>query len=276
MRRGREHLIPFEQSERVIRLERRGKKSGISVCACIMEVLGALCLLYCAVIAFAGFGTWFFLIWGIMGAVLAGAGFLLRHTEFAGALPRGLKLTLAGVLGVALLLFLVVEGLILSRFGSEAAPGADYCIILGAQWKDNGPSEVLRRRLERALEYLKENPETMVVVSGGQGSNEVMSEAAGMKQYLMAAGIAEERILMEDRSGNTSQNLKFSAGLIDTENSRVVIVTNNFHMFRALGIARKQGYSAEGLSAGSVIWMLPNNMLREFLGVLKDFVVGNL
>lgn len=97
-----------------------------------------------------------------------------------------------------------------------------------------------------------------------------------MKQYLMAAGIAGERILMEDRSGNTSQNLKFSAGLIDTENSRVVIVTNNFHMFRALGIAKKQGYSAEGLSAGSVVWMLPNNMLREFLGVLKDFAVGNL
>lgn len=276
MRRNREHLIPFEQSERVIRLDRRGKKSGISVCACLLEGLGVLCLLYCAVIAFAGFGTWFFLIWGIMGAVLAGVGFLLRHTEFAGALPRGLKLTLAGILGAAVLLFLVVEGLILSRFGSEAAPGADYCIILGAQWKDNGPSEVLRRRLERALEYLKENPETIVVVSGGQGSNEVMSEAAGMKQYLMAAGIAEERILMEDRSGNTSQNLKFSAGLIDTENSRVVVVTNNFHMFRALGIARKQGYSAEGLSAGSVIWMLPNNMLREFLGVLKDFVVGNL
>lgn len=276
MRRDREHLIPFEQSERVIHLDRRGKKSCIPVCACLLEGLGVLCLLYCAGIAVAGFGTWFFLVWGILGVILAGTGFALRHTEFAGVLPGGVKLTLAGILGAAVLLFLVVEGLILSRFESEAAPGVDYCIILGAQWKDDGPSEVLRRRLDRALEYLKDNPETMVVVSGGQGSNEVMSEAAGMKQYLMAAGIAGERILVEDRSGNTSQNLKFSAGLIDTENSRVAIVTNNFHMFRALGIAKKQGYSVEGLSAGSVVWMLPNNMLREFFGVLKDFAVGNL
>ena len=97
-----------------------------------------------------------------------------------------------------------------------------------------------------------------------------------MRQYLLTAGIEDERILVEDKSTNTVENLTFSGGLLDKENSRVVIVTNNFHVFRALKIAEKQGYHAEGLAASSVTWMVPNNMLREFFGVLKDFVVGNM
>ena len=98
-----------------------------------------------------------------------------------------------------------------------------------------------------------------------------------MEQYLIDAGIAPERITKEDRSTNTFENLRFSGELLDRKNSRVVIVTNNFHVFRAMKIAEKQGYAnVEGMAAGSVLWMNPNNLLREFLGVIKDFLVGNL
>lgn len=101
-----------------------------------------------------------------------------------------------------------------------------------------------------------------------------------MAGYLQEAGIAPERILVENKSRNTHENLAFSAELpgldLDKETCRVVVVTSNFHVFRAVGIAKKQGYQAEGLAADSVRYMLPNNLLREFVGVLKDVLVGNM
>lgn len=244
--------------------------------AVIFGVLGILCILYCIAIGLNGFGTKFFLIWGAMGTVFLLLGVLLTRRRFVSALPGWLKVGATVIFCAGLILFAVVEGLILSRFHGNARPGADYLLVLGAQWKTSGPSNVLRKRLDRALEYLEENPDTIVIVSGGQGSDEIISEAAGMRQYLIDAGVEEERILTEDRSTSTSENLAFSAELFDSRNSRTVIVTNNFHVFRAVGIAKKQGYRAEGLAAGSVAWMVPNNLLREFFGVVKDFLVGNL
>ncbi len=277
MKKTKEQLVPFEKSKRVIRVEERGReKWRISVGAVIFGVLGVICIAYCIAIGLNGFGTKFFLIWGVIGAGCMLICIGLANRRLMDSLPKWFKGTAAGVFFAGLLLFLAVEGLILSRFDEQARPGADYCIILGAQWKTSGPSVVLRKRLDRAVEYLKENPDTMVIVSGGQGSNEIMSEAAGMRQYLLDAGIAGERILTEDQSTNTRENLAFSAALFDIENSRTVIVTNNFHVFRAVKIAEKQGYQAEGLAADSVEWMVPNNLLREFFGVVKDFLVGNM
>lgn len=242
----------------------------------IFGLLGALCLCYCIAIALSGFGTKFFLIWGAGGAACILIGVILAQREWIASLPMWLKGAVAGLFCMGILFFCAVEGLILSQYNAAAQPGADYCIVLGAQWKTDGPSEVLRRRLDKAIEYLNENPETVAIVSGGQGSNEIMSEAAGMRQYLLNAGIADERIRVEDKSTNTCENLAFSAAFVDKKNCRVVVVTNNFHVFRALKIAQKQGYYAEGLAADSVLWMAPNNLLREFLGVLKDFAVGNI
>ena len=279
MRRDRtDRLVPFEKSRRVIRLDKRGvKRSGYEVAANVFGIFGAACLLYCAGIAIAGFGTYFFLIWGGMGAVCIGLWALLRNRRFMEAIPRWMKTTCCVIFCLGLLLFGGVEGKILSQYNAQAAPGADYLIVLGAQWKSTGPSEVLRRRLDKAVSYLEQNPDTRVIVSGGQGDNETISEAEGMRGYLLQAGIEESRILVEDASSNTYENLVFSGELLDRENDKVVIVTNNFHVFRALSIAKKQGYhKAEGLAASSVLGMGPNNLLREFLGVLKDFWVGNL
>ena len=115
-----------------------------------------------------------------------------------------------------------------------------------------------------------------VIVTGGQGSNEHITEAEGMYGYLVEAGIGAERILQEDQATNTVENLVFSSAFLDKETDKVVLVTNNFHMFRALSLARGQGYeNVEGLAAGSYPGMLPNNLLREFFGVGKDFLVGN-
>lgn len=254
----------------------RGNRKG-TISAWIFYILGAAAIFYCVLIALLGFATYFFLIWGVMGIFSIGFGLAL-HRRWFERFSRPLRRMGIVVIAAGILLFCIVEGMILSRFGAEPEPGADYCIVLGAQWKTSGPSEVLRRRLDKAVEYLKENPETRVIVTGGQGSDEIMAEADGMAAYLQEAGIAQERILVENKSRNTYENLAFSAEIagLDKKTCRVVIVTNNFHVFRALKIAEKQGYQAEGLAASSAAYMFPNNLLREFVGVLKDILVGNM
>lgn len=243
----------------------------------LFGIFGVLSLLYCISIAIAGFGTYFFLVWGAIGVFSLLLAFLLADREKIARVPAWLKVIAVLLFCLGLALFGAVEGIIFSQYQAVPAAGADYVIILGAQWKPEGPSEVLRRRLDTAVKYLNANPEAMAIVSGGQGSNEPISEADGMRQYLVSAGISDERILVEDQSTSTLENLVYSGRLLDKENDRVVIVTNNFHMFRALQIARRQGYTkTEGLAASSVAWFAPNNLLREFLGVVKDFVVGNL
>lgn len=278
MRREKQKLIPFEKSKKDIDQEQRGKtKRGIPPVAVFFWILGACCILYCMGVAFVGFGTYFFLVWGLLGVLSLLVGTFLSSRERVIRLPMWLRITVSVLFLTGVILFCTVEGMILTKFNEKPQPGADYLIILGAQWKPEGPSEVLRRRMDKAVEYLKENPDTIVIVSGGQGSNELMSEAAGMRQYLVNAGISDEKILVEDASTNTMENLVFSGRLLDKENDRVVITTNNFHVFRALKIAKKQGYAnAEGMAASSVAGLMPNNLLREFLGVVKDFLMGNL
>ena len=275
----KDRLIPREKSKKVIYLDPRGRGVGQKhYGAMVLYVLAVLCLLYCVGIGlFGGFGSYFFLIWGVIGVFCAAWAWVLTHRNVYDRIPGWLHITFRSLVVAGVVFLLIIEGMICSRFHATAQPGADYVIILGAQWKTSGPSYVLQKRLDKAVEYLNANPETKVIVSGGQGYNEPISEAEGMKGYLEAAGIDTERILMEDASTNTTQNLIFSGELLNKSEDRVVVITNNFHMFRALAIAGKQGYAhAEGLSAGTFPLTLPNNLLREAFGVVKDFMADHL
>lgn len=276
MRREKEHLVPFEKSKRVIYLEEWGQKKKSFPVTGILYLMGVLCLLYCVAIAlFMGYGSLFFLIWGVAGIFFCLLGLLLSRREWLLRIPKWIRKCFVVCCALGVLLFVLVEGMIISRFSSQAAPGADYMIVLGAQWKPNGPGYMLQKRLEEAVDYLNQNPDTMVIVSGGQGHDEVISEAEGMKGYLTEAGIPEERILTEDKSASTEQNLSYSAEFLNKEEDTVVLVTNNFHMFRALMLAKKLGYAhIEGQSAASYPAMVPNNMVREFFGVVKEFLTG--
>lgn len=275
----KEHLIPIKQSKRVILLEERGhRQNGVSVGGILFALLGVLCALYCMFIAlFMSYGSNFFLIWGVLAIVFLILSVILFHKELVKKFPRWFKVSSMVCFMSGVLFFGVIEGMIIGRFHAQADPGADYMIILGAQWETQGPSYVLQKRLDTALAYLQENPDTKVIVSGGQGANEPISEAQGMSEYLINAGIAEERIIMEDKSTSTYENLSFSGELFDKENQSVVLVTNNFHVYRVEQIAEKQGYAkGMGLAAPSHPAMIANNMMREFFGVLKDWWIGNM
>lgn len=275
----KENLIPFEKSKRVILLDRRGPEGkGRIIGAFVLAGLAVLCALYfLAIFLFMGYGSKFFLIWAVMAAGFGAWSFVLFCPLLLQKLPRWFKRTFMICVIVGLVLFAFVEGLVFSQVNAKAENGADYVIVLGAQWKSSGPSYMLQKRLDKAVEYLNANPDTIVIVSGGQGANEPISEAEGMAGYLEDAGIAPERIIQEAASTSTDENLEFSSAFLDKENATVVLVTNNYHVFRAKKLAEKQGYThVEGLAADSHLGMLPNNVLREFLAVIKDFLAGNI
>lgn len=274
----KKELVPFEKANRSIQLDPRGKPERVSVLGVFLLILAACCMMYCVTIAFfTGYGSKFFLIWGMISIACMIWAVLLFQRKLLRKIPKWIKIGFFICLGIGFAVFLQIETMILKHWLDKPTEGADYCIVLGAQWKQGRPSFVLQKRLDAAVIYLRENPDTKVIVSGGQGSNEAISEAEGMAGYLENAGVAPERIIQENRSTSTHENLKYSAAFLNPQKDHIVIVTNNFHVFRAKMLAKKLGYlHVEGLSADSYPYLLPNNMLREFAGVLKDFLVGNL
>ena len=117
----------------------------------------------------------------------------------------------------------------------------------------------------------------MCIVSGGKGANEPFSEAESMAEYLLKNGIEKSRIILEDKSTNTVENIRNSKALMDMSYRNVGIVTNNFHMFRAVQIAKAQGLKGVcGIAANSSVLYLPNNVLRECGGILKDWMMRNI
>ena len=241
----------------------------------IWMIIGILCVLYCLALAITGgTGTWFFLIWGIMGIAFTLWG--IFRGRIWHVMPHWLNITAGTLFLLMLAVFLFTEGCIISGFSKNTAKELDYIVVLGAQLKTTGPSRVLQYRLDMAYEYLTAHPDTKAIVSGGQGSNEPASEAQGMYDYLVKRGIEPDRIVLEDKSVNTEQNIRFSKEFLQADADKVGIVSNNFHVFRAVKLAKAAGYrNVVGIAAPATAFYLPNNMLREFFGVVKDFLMGH-
>ena len=157
----------------------------------------------------------------------------------------------------------------------------DYIIILGcAIRKDGTPTPILRGRIQRAFDferkqYEKTGRHAKFVPSGGQGSNEVISEAESMKRCLMEMGVPEADILKEDKSVNTYQNMAFSKKIIEQdagslENINIGFSTTNYHVFRGYTLAHKTGMTVKGLSAKTKLYFFPNAFVREFIGLLWE------
>ena len=134
----------------------------------------------------------------------------------------------------------------------------------------------MKEGLDKAYEYLVENENTIVIVSGGKGDGEEISEGQAMFDYLVGKGIQADRIIIEQESTNTNENITYSSRYLEKDKS-VVIVTNGFHVYRGVSIAKKQGFEhVEGLGAKTDRILLINYYVREAFGVVKDTVVGNM
>lgn len=148
----------------------------------------------------------------------------------------------------------------------------DFIIILGSGLisGDKVPP-LLASRLDKGMEkYIDYNKRPKIIVSGGQGPDELVSEASAMKKYLLDKGMNQQDVLMEDKSRNTLQNMVFSKKIMDglKPNHKSIFVTNNYHIFRASIYARIAGLKCEGVSSKTSLYYLPSAFLREYIGIL--------
>ncbi len=242
--------------------------------------LAAFCLLYWVVCLIAA-GGGIDMLWVWPAAAL----FFSLCAVFCAGLPpffrlrrkRWLRITVAAVFAALICAFVVVECFVISGMDETGKPGLDYIIVLGAQVKGTTPSFALHWRIERAYEYLSGNPNTIAVVSGGQGNGEDISEAECMRRELIRRGIAEERILIEDKSTSTKENISFSLEIIGDKAARMGVVTNNFHVWRAVRIARRTGAeNTVGVAAQYPNVLLIHYMVREFFSAVANSLSGNM
>lgn len=218
----------------------------------------------------------FFLVWIVAGVLLGWAGLALA-TRWAYAVA---VLAVAAALGLGC-------ALIWRDAAATPPDDLDYLVVLGASLKaDGSPKETLANRLDAAAAYLDENPGTRCVLSGGQGTDEPQTEASAMAAYLRNRGIDDGRLVLEERSTTTAENLRFSREAIEgdaaawdsaAQDVTVGVVTNDFHVFRALRLARGQGFAQVwGVAAPTNALYLPQALARECFAVAKDALVGNL
>lgn len=198
---------------------------------------------------------------------------------FAQGFGRVVKTVLICGYAAFLVSFCIVSGLIAGRIADKPEPGADCVIVLGAAVRGENLSATFRARLDCAYDYLAENPETKVIVTGGMGSGESVTEASAAKRYLAGRGIAQERIYMEDRSTSTQENLLFSKEILAREfdeDARLILVSSDYHLYRARLVAKKQGLDVETMGNRSIIYLIPNFYLREYVAVLGYWMLGRM
>ncbi len=174
-----------------------------------------------------------------------------------------------------LIIFIVAEGcIVLGGIYTPIPPKQpEYLVVLGAGVKEDGtPTLSLANRLERSIIYAEKHPETLIVVSGGQGRTEPMSEAEAMAQYLVDRGVKPERIIIEDRATSTMENFKYTREIIGNQDE-IAFVTNDFHVFRSSILARRNGFTAYGYGTQTPGIVLVNSYLREFFALGKSLIL---
>lgn len=209
----------------------------------------------------------------------------LRWKPFVGALSKawscavGKVLVIAvGAVTVALTAAAGVLSVNMYRAMKNTPDKPDILIVLGCKVKGERPTRMLRRRLDAAYDYMIKNPQVKCIVSGGQGSDEIISEAEAMERYLIEKGISPDRIIKEDRSASTDENLKNSFEITDKLGMprNITIVTDGFHQYRAKLIAEKYGaQQVHAVSAQTEPRYLPTYWVREWFGLAHLWIFGS-
>lgn len=289
--------------ERMKRLERsRGMQVFLWITLVVLLLYAVFSLLYSTVVVYAsGKATSFLWFWPVT-CVIALVAVVLLFLVLTGRLPRlkTVAMCLCTAFWLCVVVFLSVEGIVFSAGRKAPAGEAEYVIVLGAQVRGEVPTLVLSARIKAAAEYLTEHPEAVAVASGGKGDGENISEAEAIRRGLVRLGISEDRILLEDRSTSTAENLRFSAEVIQRYekekyglqeetplcgtnasairfvSKNVVLVTNDFHVFRAVKLAKNLGYTdVSGLGATEFFAVTIQYYVREFFAIGLEILRGN-
>ena len=183
------------------------------------------------------------------------------------------------VLILALLVIGTTEALIIRASFGDLQEDVDYVIVLGAKVNAHGPSVSLWDRICGAYEYAEEHPDTILILSGGMGTDEPITEAECMYRELVELGIHPNRMRMEDEATSTWENLKFSLDLIEEETgarpTKIGVLSSEYHLFRASLLAKKHNVEFVGIPARTSRWgQRINHFMREVAGVWHYLLLG--
>lgn len=215
--------------------------------------------------------------WVIFGAISLSSGlfFIFYKKSVLNNHPT-IKIVLISFLVLVMSLCIILEVLIIYSGAVKEEGNEDYLIILGAGLNGMQISRSLYERLLEGLNYLNSKPNLKVVVSGGQGPGEEITEAEAMKNFLVSNGINSNRIIIEDKSKNTYENFKFTKELLDKfdgrENIKLRIISNNFHIFRSKMIAKRIGFVPYGHPSNMYPILIPNYYVREIFAFIKSYL----
>jgi uncharacterized SAM-binding protein YcdF (DUF218 family) len=216
---------------------------------------------------------------GVLGATMLLWGLKRDYLKQHVLKDRFLRLWRLVRIGIVVLLasFTLIESLLLYNTEDSLPSRVDYLIILGAGLNGDKLSWTLWERVDKGLKVLQTNKDMRVVVSGGKGPGEWITEAEAMQRYLVEKGIAKERIIKEEQSTSTMENFRFARELLVQQPSYepsepVLVITNDFHMFRSKILARRNGINPVGVPSPTPWYLRPNAYLREYFAVVKSII----
>ncbi len=258
-----------------------GKSTLSEVCFLVLEILAVLGFLLFAVTGICTTVN----IGNIAGCFIMAAVFILSlKRRFWAQLIINMQdtqsgkvlLAAMGTLAAACILIAVIISVCMLINMNRLPEKPANIIVLGCRVKDDGPSLMLGKRIDAAYEYMTENEDVICIASGGKGSDEPVSEAEAIKNALVEKGISSDRIILEDKSENTFQNIRNSLAIMDEMGfeRRAVIITSEFHQLRAAIIAHKQGLECYSKSSSTFLPLLPSYWIREWFGVIHEIVIG--
>ncbi len=238
------------------------------------------CLIWIIIIALtvAGVAACCFPMFQFIGYALLALALVLLIIRLLNNL-RTLRKIFVVLVCVLLAAFLVTEGFVICAALGAQSGDADYLLVLGAGVNGDTPSVSLSDRLEAAVDYLQTHPDTVCIVSGGQGEGENISEAECMYRYLTEKGIAADRIWKEDQSTSTQENMAFSKELMAQKlgeaPTQIAILSSEYHLFRAGIMAREHGFDAVLIPAKTSWKSLQlNYFLREVPALWYYLITG--
>lgn len=243
----------------------------------LIFLLGILCLIYYAFVNIRfGYTTFseFYLIVGLILIIYYISSRKIKEYFVLNKLWNIMKI----VFFIGMAVFILIEGAII-MYPKKNIDNSDYIVILGAGLRGDSITATLRDRLNATIDYVnKSNFDGKIVVSGGQGPGEFITEAEAMKKYLISNGIKND-IIMEDKATNTFENFKFSKEKIKniTENSidnyKVKVITTDFHVLRSSILAKRNNYDNVTFYSSNTKWYLvPTLYAREFFAFFKSLI----
>ena len=219
-------------------------------------------------------------------ALAMGAGFILMpfipgaRTEIPGIGPWW---TIVYTYALCIILYFTVFAVgysiaaVLNLFPRRG--GSDYVVVLGSGLIGDRVTPLLAARVDKGIAQYRKSPGSKLIMTGGQGHDELISEGEAMAKYAIARGVPAEDIIIEDRAVNTRQNLLYSWALMDgamvdgrpvkaAHAPKVIIATTHYHLFRALLLARQLRLPCSGVGSRTKLYFAFNAFIREFIGYI--------